>query len=349
LENYNAINVLNLETLFKNEGIYSLKNVYKFCIDNALVFYTNNMYNGIYSINKSVPYEFQFITNFITNELGNSHIICNYFLLHSAILNYYGENSKESKFFVKNIISRDEIYDLLDKKRYLYLRYFSIYTDVYIPYNQFNDKQKFIDFLEKEQDKFPNGFYMSDFTFVLNQIPLKNDSDYYFSQLLLFTYINNEFKAYCGITAGILIREYTFLDLYDDSYKDKRNYNYKTSIFPDDFANLTKEPISVNDVNKIRNKIIESCKIIAKMYKQYVCLEMNQINGYRPVHYFMRPIKVGNDYEIIVTTTTYFTLISNRHNLEQSEWYNEVAIKPALYKNYKTTRTEPHFQPLDLS
>jgi hypothetical protein len=62
----------------------------------------------------------------------------------------------------------------------------------------------------------------------------------------------------------------------------------------------------------------------------------------------MRPIKVNGEYKVIIQNTSYFNKLSNRYNYEHSDWLNEIAIKPALYKGYKTNNPEPHYQPVDI-
>ena len=353
LEYYN-VNTSNLKMLYKNETIYPLINLFRFCIENSIVYYTNTIYNQIYSIYKSVPYEFQFITNYIVNELGNINIICNYLFLNQAMNEFYGENSKECNAFPKIIKTRDEIIKLLDKKHYLFIRNFYLSSYSYVFYNQYNDKDKFLEFIDNQNknnqnNQNHNGLIILDFTLLLNRIPLHNDYSYNFSKLLVFTYINNEFKAYTHPkNCGILIGEYKFLDLYNKPANEISDF-IKISIFPDDYPSLTKEPISEDAINIIDEKMVENCKNIARMYEKHVCLEPSQINGYKAIHVIMCPIKVGNEYKVLVLNTSYYALISNRANLEQCEWYNEIAIKPALYKGYKTERTEAQFQPLDLS
>jgi hypothetical protein len=119
-------------------------------------------------------------------------------------------------------------------------------------------------------------------------------------------------------------------------------------IFPDDYKYLVKEPISDKEINILTDLITENCKIIGKMYKKHVANDINQINGFRSVHIYMRPIKVNGEYKIIIHNTAYFNKLSNRHNYEHSDWLNEIAIKPALYKGYKTNNHEPHYQPIDI-
>jgi hypothetical protein len=351
LDNLFKINTLNLKMLYKNEIIYPLTNIFKFVIENTIVYYTNTIFNQIYSIYKSVPYEFQFITNYITNELGNTNIICNYLFLNQAMNIFYGENSKECKAYPKIIKTRDEIIKFLDKKHYLYIRNFYFAQYSYIFHTQYHDKDKFLEFIDNynQDNKDNNGLIILDYTLVLNRIPLNNDHSYTFSKLLVFTYINNEFKAYVHPNlCGILVGEYNFLDLYNKPANEINDF-VKISIFPTDYPSLTKEPISEETINIIAEKTVENCKNIARMYKKHVCLNPSQINGYKAIHVIMCPIKVENEYEVLVLNTSYYALISNRVNLLQCEWYNEIAIKPALYKGYKTERTEAQFQPLDLS
>jgi len=344
LDNFNASNMSNLENLLTKERLYLVQNVYKFCLNNMLVYYNNFIENSLYSIFKCVPYEFNFVMNYITNELGNNHIICNYVFLYKALINYYGSNSREIQNFAKIIDNLDDIYNLLDDKKYLTVRNFNISTDSTNFHKLFNNKDKFIEYYNDKSKQLLYGYYVYNSTYKINIIPIKDNLHYVITKTLVFTYINKELKMYIINKGGILIGNYTFLDMLSDI----QNYAFKVMIFPDDYKNLVKDPITDNDINKLSNLITENCKSIGKMYKKHVVNDINQINGFRSVHIYMIFIKENGEYKVIIDRTAYFNKLSSRNNYEHSDWINEIAIKPALYKGYKTNNPEPHYQPVDI-
>lgn len=344
LDNYNASKMVNFENMWNKENLYPVKNVYRYCLNNTLVYYTNFIDNEIYSIYKSTPYEFNYIINFITNELGNNHIICNYPILYNGLLNHYGEQSKELTNFAPVVRNIDDVYNLLDNKGLIILRNFNIFNDNLVNVHCFNTKDKFHNFFINNSSRLQYGYYAINMSYALNQIPIKDNMSYFISKSIVFTYINNEFKVYVGSQGGILIRNFKVTDIFTDKELD---YNLKILMFPDDYKSLS-DDISDKDIEKISELITENCKIIGRMYRKHVTNDINQINGFRSIHVYLRPLRINGEIKVVFFDTAYFNKLSNRNNYEHSEWLNEIAIKPALYKGYKTSNTSPDFQPLNL-
>lgn len=344
LDNWNANKISNLKDFLHKENLYGLNNVYRYCLNNTFVFINNFIDNGIYSITKSAPYEFNFIMNYLTNELGNQHILCNYVFLYYGLVNYYGKDAKELETFARVIENLDEVYNLLDGKYYITLRNVDIGSDNINSVDGFKTKDRFQEFCNDYTNKLLFDYVAIDTTYILDQVPNKDDLSYMISKTLLFTYINNELKLYVGSGGGIILRGYKRLDFFDKRYLTLQETSYKVMLYPNDLKNITS--LSDKDINMLEESVIENAKIIAKMYKKNVTNDINQINGFRCVHFYMRPIKVGTKYKMIIINTAYFTKLSSRFNYENTDWINEVAIKPALYKNYKTPRLEPHYQPI---
>jgi hypothetical protein len=354
IDNYFAVQLDNIKLLLKEHQLQLLNNVKKFCIHNTLLYYTNFLDNDIYSFTKSIPYDNYFIMNYITNELGNSHLICNYPYLYHSILHFYGKESKEKYNFTEIIELSEDAVKLLDKKKQIILSAFNLYGDLYIKNLYFNDSNKFIKYLNSNESKaFHDGFYIKDMTYNSYLLPIKNNNYYSLTKFILFTFINNEFKTYISQYSGLMVRKYKYEDLFKDKddkdFKDIDFDSLSSHTYPDEYQQMLINPLDNHDLDILNNKIIENCKIIAKMYRTYVSLECNQIHGYRGIHVYMKPIKKpNNQYDVIVSDTAYYTIFSRRYNYEMSAWIIENTIKPALIPNYKTDKIGTQFQPLDL-
>lgn len=83
------------------------------------------------------------------------------------------------------------------------------------------------------------------------------------------------------------------------------------------------------------------------MYKKHVSNDINQINGFRIIHLYMRLIKINGQYKIVITNTTYYNELYKNNSYENSLWINEVAIRPALYKGYKTKEIGAQYEPVN--
>jgi hypothetical protein len=346
LDNDNASKISNLEMFLNKEGLYTVNNVYKYCLNNTLVYFTNVIDNDIYSMFKSIPYDSNFVINYITNELGNNHIICNYAFLYNALVDYYGENSKEISNFAKILNNLDDAYNLLDQNnKIVIIRNFDIATDFIVLYKIFNNTSKFREYCNNI-NQLLYGYYILDMSYYYDLIKSSNNFNYVITKVIVFTYIDKELKLYIGNKGGLGIFNKQLNDYFSDTKVNL--YSTKYMIFPDDYKDFIGDSITSKDVDKLSDLIRENCIIIGKMYKHHVTNDINQINGFRSIFLYMKPIKVNGQYKVIIQNTAYFNNLSNQYNYEHIDWLNEIAIKPALYKGYKTPRIEPHYHPVSL-
>jgi hypothetical protein len=345
LKNDDSSHLEYLENMMQKDGLFLLQNVYKFCLNNTFVYYNNLIDNGVYSLYKGAPYEFYFIPNYLTNELGNNHIICHYAYLYNALIDYYGgEKAKELENFARIVKNRDDVYKMLDEGKYINLRNFYMLSDNIVINRVFNNKDKYIQYIDDKKNYLPYGYYNMDITFQLNLVPILDNNLYHIVKQILFTYIDNELKVYINDKGIIMIRNYSFKDITNIINPDT---SYSVKKFPDDLPILLNEPINNTQITNINESIAKSCKNIAKMYKKHVSNDINQINGFRIIHLYMRLIKINGQYKIVITNTTYYNELYKKNSYENSLWINEVAIRPALYKGYKTKEIGAQYQPVN--
>ena len=307
LDNVEAFNITCIKKILDDEKLYFVENVYKYCLNNTLVYYANSTNNGIYSIYRSTPYEFMFMVNYITNDLGNNHIICNYPFLYNALIECYGINSREITNFIKIYDKLDDIYNLLDNRTHIIVRNFKIFNDNLNIEYEFNNTDKFIKFYNDDNNKLLYGYYV-----VCDELLYeKRKNNIYFSVMLVFTYINNKLKMYL----------------------DKIENNLENNDILEDI--------------EIKSLITNNCIIIGKMYKKHVENDINQIHGFCSIKLDMCIVKKMDKYKVLVINTcSHCDKLSTIENYEYCKWINEIAIKPALYKGYKTQEIGSQYEPI---
>jgi hypothetical protein len=348
-KNLFSVDLTNIKLLLKNDGIITMNTFNRYCLDNTLLYYTGNYDNEITSIYYSLPYKFNFVMNYITNELGNSHIITNYYNLYWAVIDIFGKKSKYMKYFCEVVNSYDRALEVLSNKSSSIVLSVSpviILGSEYSSYT-FVNKQVFINFMNNNQFQ-NNGLYIKDFSFHKYLLPIKTNTIYNIEPYLLFTFINNKLQCYmCNIIA-LLIFSDKYEDIFVEGAYDFTEYTFLVPPlkFHDKFNDYASKPI---DLDKMTLKMRDVCSIIGKVYKKYVNLQSNQIHGFRAIHPVFRFV-VQEDGEILPLLYRIDSnpLISRSKNKEVSEWIYNLAIKPAIYKDLKLENSELEYQPLDI-
>jgi len=334
IENNSAVNLLKLEEYLQELNLKSMNSVYKYFIDNSFIYYSPSI-----SLYNSIPYENKFIMNYLSNTLGNTYIIQNYYNLYKFMLEFYGENSKEINNFTKIIFSTKDAIDQFDTNKYKYvIEQYYIYKNInnfipksYDPKN-INELKKTINYINNS-----NMFYwLKCYDIKRKIVTMKDNTSYLIAPYVLFSYINNKFNAY-------VFHKSPF---YKKPLDNKKDYE-ATLFFPEDFNTYSSEFINTN---KIQDKIRDVVKDIAKMYNKHKCLEINQMNGFFVFNLYLRIYEQGN---IKITNSDYTIYFPDYHDKlhnyivdEYIAWINELVIKPVFIPNYKTNHKELHFIPL---
>lgn len=354
-DNPYAVELFNIKRHLESDGIIRLNNYNRYCLDNFLVYYTNHYDNGVASIYYSMPYKFQFIVNYMTNELGNSHIITNYNYLYLAISDMFGSKSKELNNLSHLIYSFDDAMDILKRESSSIIM--AIYPTAAFNYEYigftFTNQESFVDFINNNPYNKLNGYFLKNYSFNKDLFPITTGTLYNVVPYLIFVFINNKLKCYMYDIMGFLI----FAEKYEELISSKRfNFNKYSFLhypfrFHDKFNEFASKP---QDLNKIAMQMRNICTIIGKVYKKYVNLLPNQIHGFRAIHPVMRLIKdVDGNAKPILFRIDHNPNISRSKNVEMSEWIYNVAIKPAIYKDY-IPGSEPEninslaYQPLNI-
>jgi hypothetical protein len=352
LKNAYSLDLTNIKKLLHTDGLISINNINRYSIDNTLLFYTNQLDNEIYSVYSSIPYNFNFVMNYITNDLGNSHIIKKYSYLYFALRNDLEMNvksnfqSKDLDFFCEIIISYDKAINLLNiDGANLLLTIFPIQNyDTYLSIG-FTNKKDFEEYIVNNEKKIPYGYYLRNYNFINKIFPLKNDTLYYVTPYLIFTFINQKLKCYVYKTIALIIFIEKIKDLFNNKEFINLNFLVRPQIFHESFNNFASRNVDVDDIYL---KIRKLCSIIGKIYKKYVNLQINQIHGFCAIHPMIRLIEENNEIIPKLYNVNSNALISRSNNAEMSEWIYNIAIAPALYPNYKCERQELHYQPLNI-
>ena len=344
IKNENAINLNNLEDNLTENGLYNINSVFRYYIDNSFIYYAPSI-----SLYNSIPYENKFVISFLSNRLGNTHILERYNFMYKMMAEYYGYNSKKLDKFAKIINNKKEAYKYFNTKEYeLIFEKLILYKNIFneIPENIKAPKTKHeFDLLFNKLEN-SNDYYWLKCYDNNNKVLLKDNTKYLISPYILFTYINNKYNAYVFDKSA----------LYLFASKEKRMQYKGIYFFPENFNNFTNDFI---DTNEIQKQIREAVKDIAKMFEKYKTLEINQINGFFVMNLYIQlfeNVKNNYKYNILVTNsdyTIYFpNYYDNLHNYivdDYIQWINELVIKPSFIPNYKTSFTELHYQPLDLT
>ena len=345
-KNMDTVNLNGLKSLWHLNKIISIDNYIRFALSSSLVYYTNTYDSGL--IYNGTPYNYMFINNFISNKLGNDHIVSIYSLFYYALIDSIdslGINNKNLKYFCEVINSFEKaIKHLETKKNIIYLKDFNIaaYAEYFI--HSFSDKDIFINFINENQNKALYGYYALNYNFIKKIFPLKTNTMYNITGHLVFTYINNKFECYLLKYCGLLIFTHN-IEIY---YSNKTNEDFAFLVPPKSFFKSFNEYASrpVN-LEHIYNEIRKICTIIGKVYKKYANLNINQINGFKCIHTVFRLIEDNNEITPILLRLNPNFVMSNTYNNEQSQYLNEIIYKPA-FTGIKTTRTEMEYQPLNI-
>ena len=362
-DDYAAIDFSNLKTYMKNVNLSSIENIYRYSIENSIIYY-NNIYDSLYSIN-TVPYYNNFIMCYLSNKLGNAHIVCNYPFLYNAMQEYYGKDSKEIEQFIPIIDSIEKVQNILDdnKMHLLIGTIFKLITFIYnTPTFVYNEISYFLNnnndlYQILNNNNLLYGYYVKNFSNVLqNIIRLKNDSVYFITVYFLITYINNIYKIYVYDKCGLLIYNISYTNYIEVLGKSITDiYTIKGLTFPDNINEYMDNPFNYDEIKEIQNSIKQLCSNIGKMYKQYVNLDINQMHGFVQFNIDLNIIKHKNKLDVNVISvddTVYFPNYDDPIHKsfvdKYWEWINELVIKPAFDKTYITPNKQAHFQPLNI-
>jgi hypothetical protein len=343
----------------EHSKLFKIENVNRYALDNLFTFYIpTSTENDLCTKNKTVPYEYNFITNYINNTLGNSHIIGNYPFLYFAVREYLGMNSNIlKKQFAEVITSYDRLITAFKEKSFIGIVTFSINNNYIGISGGFNNLDKLNEFINKYHSHNINGFYIRNCEFLKNLYPVKSKTNYFIAAHLIFVLNKNKLNVYASHTCGLLIFKET-----DEELHSNKETIYKEFLYPpmnlNYFANeYFDESIDVND---IMLKIRQLCTIIGKVYKKYATLNINQINGFLIIHPWIRLIKdpqTQEIYPIVYDITADFVFSSkDEPNRKQSQWIYELAISPILNENQRvifdhsamTESEKLSYQPLDI-
>jgi len=348
----------NFQNYLEQSKLFKIKNVNRYALDNLFTFYVSSGFNDLCTKHKTVPYEYNFITNYINNTLGNSHIISNYQFLYFAAREYLGTNSNIlKKQFAEVITSYDRLVEVFKEKSLIGIMAFFINNNYFGISGGFNNLDKLNEFINKYHSHNVNGFYIRNNGFIKNLYPVKSKTNYYIAAHLIFVLNKNKLNVYASHTCGLLIFKETDEELHSNKeILDKEflyppmNFNYFANEYFDDSI----------DVNDIMLKIRQLCTIIGKVYKKHATLKINQMNGFLITHSYIKLIKdpqTQEIYPILYNIGAEFLLSSkDEPNRKQSQWIYELAISPLLDENQRvifdhSTMTETEklsYQPLEI-
>ena len=335
------INYSNIEKNLFQDGLLTINNMKRYSIDSTVLYYTYNIYSGIESI-YSVPYNFNFIVNYITNSLGNSHIIKNYCMFYYATKDII--DKENMKYLIPIIDSYDEVLKIFDKKnpKILLANYDITPIQSYFGIG-FNNKELFIEYNARNQNKVLHGFWIRDFTIKI--LKMKDDHSYYITPYILFTYINNKLKCYMWKDIGFLIYEEKEEDFYNNKEFGLRKFFVPPLILSESFNTYSSKYL---DINILLKKIRKVCALIGKIYKKHVNLAINQIHGFTSIQPAIALTDNNGIVEPVIINIRPISVISNSKNYEMSKWIYDLAISSALYSDFKCDNQELHYQPLDI-
>jgi len=346
------------QNYLEKSKLFTIKNVNRYALDNLFTFYVSSDYNGLCTKNKTVPYEYNFITNYINNTLGNSHMFNNYLYLYFEVRKYLGTNSIIlKKQFAEVITSYDRLIEAFKEKSYIGIMSIFINNNNFSINGGFNNLDKLNEFINKYNIYSENGFLIRNWGFIKDLYPVKSKTNYNIIPMLMFVYNKNKLNVYVYHMCGLLIFKETDTELFSNVVTD-----IKTMLYPPiNFNNVGNEYFDDSiDINDIMFKIRKLCSIIGKVYKKNATLNINQINGFLITHPYIKLIKDPQTQEIypILFSITPDFLLSRKDegNRQQSQWIYELAISPVLNENQRvifdhSTMTESEkisYQPLEI-
>ena len=316
----------------EKSNLFKIENVNRYALDNLFTFYVTSGFNEICTLNKSVPYEYNFIMNYINNTLGNSHIIKNYLFLYLTMREYLGTNSNILKTqFAEVITSYDRLVAVFKEKCFVGIMAFFINNYYYNINGGFNNLEKLNEFISEKQAYSENGFYIRNFGFIKNLYPVKSKTNYYIAPILMFVLNKNILNVYLYHTCGLLIFKETDVELYSNKIFDSKQFLYPPLIFNSMAHEYFDDSLDVND---IMYKLRKLFSIIGKAYKKHATLNINQMNGFVIVHPIIRLIKdpqTKDIYPLLYSINPEFVLGSkDESNRKQTQWIYELAISPLL-------------------
>jgi len=348
----------NLQNYLKKSNLFNIENVNRYALDNLFTFYVSSAHNDLCTKNKTVPYEYNFVMNYINNTLGNSHIISNYLFLYFAVREYLGKHSNVlKKQFAEVISSYDRIIEVFNEKSSIGIMSFFINNNYYYINGGFNNLEKLNQFINTKQEYCEYGFYIRNFEFIKDIYPVKSKTNYYLSPILMFVLNKNILNVYMSHTCGLLIFKETDVELYSNKEFDTKHLLYPPITFNYFAHEYFDDSIDVNDIILKMRKL---CSIIGKVYKKYATLNINQMNGFVIVHPMIRLIKdpqTKDIYPLLYSINSEFVLGSkDESNSAQSRWIYELAISHLLdekdqivFDNSTLTDNEKlSYQPLEI-
>jgi hypothetical protein len=266
------------------------------------------------------------------------------------VVDIFGKKSKYMKYFCEMVNSYNRAIEILSNKSSSILLsiipLIILTSEEYSSYT-FVNKEVFIDYINNNQLE-NNGLYVKDFSFHKYLFPLKTNTIYNIEPYLLFTFINNKLQCYMSNIIKLVIFADKYEDIFVEGAYEFTAYKFLMPpvLFYDEFNNYASKPI---DLDKITLKMRYVCSIIGKVYKKYVNLQSNQIHGFCAINPTFRFV-VQEDGEILPLLYRIDSkpLISRYKNKEMSEWIYNLAIKPAIYKDFKVEHSALEYQPLDI-
>lgn len=363
-----SININKLISIVNSYNLYSVESIYKYSVENTFLYYIKNDEN-LYTLNASVPFYNNFIFNYMSNRLGNSHLVCNYPYLYDLVKEYYGSKSKELNCFIKLLDNMKDIVDFLNlenkkeiknkeddtkDEKYIIIRTFNINTqNNYKAFYVFNTDE--LNLIMKHQNKY--GYYAKMWdSSVRDHLKIKNDELYWIAPYVLITKTGND-KYNSYVYDKSLIFKYNLT--WDERInKGKSGYSadMHNLIFPNDYNDLLENPIENTELDFIQEEIRKIVKIIAIVYKKHACLKINQINGFILFNLIIY-INRDNNGKIYlrvsdVDDTIYFPEYNNYKTEFMTDrfwtWVNELAIKPNFPDNdnndFESKMEEIHYQ-----
>jgi len=349
----------NFQNFLEQSNLFKIENVNRYALDNLFTFnIPTSTENDLCSKHQTVPYEYNFITNYINNTLGNSHILSNYLFLYFATREYLGTHSNIlKKQFAEVIISYDRLVAAFKEKSFIGIVSFSINNNYLGISGGFNNLDKFNEFINKYHSYNINGFYIRNCEYIKNLYPVKSKTNYYIAAHLIFVLNKNKLNVYASNSCGLLIFKETDEELYSNKETDLKNFLYP----PMNFNNFANEYFDDSiDVNDIMFKIRQLCTIIGKVYKKYATLNINQMNGFIITHPIIKLIKdpqTQKIYPMLYSITADFRFSTkDEPNRKQSQWIYELAISPILNENQRvifdhsamTESEKLSYQPLEI-
>jgi hypothetical protein len=328
----------NLISILEKNNLIQINNISKHALDNTFTLIINR---DICSLNNSFPYEHNFITNFIRNDLGNSHIVKNYFFLYFRIKEYLKkeglDNTILKKQFAEIIVSLDRVKEVFNevKRPYVGLMSYSLKaTPSSIINAGFKDADNFFEYLNNSKYNLEYGFICRSFNFLNNLLPVKSKTNYFLSCMVMFVYNNNELKTYVYNDLSLLIFKETDQDIYSNIEFSGKTFLFEPIVFNKDGQQYFDEKIDFDD---IMVKFRKLALLISKIYKKEICANINQINGFVITRLSTRLIKEDNNiYPVIYSILAGLYFFDNyRENRLQIKWIYDLAISPILDDNEK--------------